>query len=81
MEFLPVNTFELELPFLVVKNEVMKYTCPAHTPRTKSILRMDIQVWVEADEAVTIFEMTRVYALTFEVLLVHILLQVDVSGD
>ena len=44
MEFLPVNTFELELPFLVVKNEVMKYTCPAHTPRTKSILRIDIQV-------------------------------------
>ena len=54
MIFLAANGFYcIGPPFGDEKNDVMKYTWPAHTPSTRNILRTDIHVWVLADDEVT----------------------------
>ena len=47
-------SFCILLPWLpLLKNEVVMYTWPAHTARTKNILRTFIQVWELAVSSVT----------------------------
>lgn len=77
--FRPINGLgmALDCPFYVVKNAVMKYAWPAQTPSTNIILRTDIHVCVEEEEPVTKHKNTcETLILTFEVLLIHVLLQI-----
>ena len=73
---------DFEDPFWVVKKAVIKYTCPAQTLKTRSIFRIDIQVYVEAEEEVTKHKNTCVdQLLTIKVLLIHVLLQIHIARD
>ena len=72
----------LDCPLFVVKKAVIKYTYPAQTPSTRSIFKIDIHVYVEADDEVTKYKNTCDFKfLTIKMLLIHVLLKINISGD